>query len=251
MIKNRKPYIKKLGVISDFIVWNVDGKYIRKYIDPEFTNFGQHYKYYFIPSNEFWIDKEFGKHSETKYFVDHMLVENRLMAEGKSYAEAIDMGDKVEKRERKKALIIERKKENFPRKKKILDRIHLKLLKKYSSKYLKVWVVEGNLVRDKFRIDFTEGGHDKVYSFVPANEVWLDDDLSQKERKFILLHELHERYLMCLGWIYDSDKFNEKKAAHRSASKIEYHCRHYPKELDKNLNKELKNNVRFNSKNIK
>lgn len=248
MIKSRKPYIKKLGKFSGFTVWSVDGNYIRKYIDMDFTNFAQHYRFPFIPADEFWIDKEFGKHSETKYFVDHMLVENRLMSEGKSYSEAIDVADKVERRERRKALMLERKNGNGSKRKKIIDRIRLRLLKQYSGKYLKVWVVDGNLVRDKFRVEFTEGGHDKVYDFVPVNEVWLDDDLSQKERKFVLLHELHERYLMCKGWIYDSNKLNERKSAHRSATKIEYHCRHYPKDLDKNLKKELKKNVKFNSK---
>ena len=39
-------------------VWVVDGEYIRTYVDEEFTNFGQHYRFPYIPENEFWLDRE-------------------------------------------------------------------------------------------------------------------------------------------------------------------------------------------------
>ena len=56
-----------------------------------------------------------------------------------------------------------------------------------------VWIVNGRLVRSVFDIDFTAGGHDHVYEFVPRGEVWIDDAIVEKERGFVLLHELHER----------------------------------------------------------
>jgi hypothetical protein len=90
--------------------------------------------------------------------------------------------------------------------------------------------VNGRLVRSVFDIDYTEGGHDYVYEFVPANEVWIDDAVEEPERPFVLLHELHERNLMAKGWPYSK--------AHADSSRIEYRCRHYPDELHDALAKE-------------
>jgi hypothetical protein len=83
-----------------------------------------------------------------------------------------------------------------------------------------------------FFIDFTEGGHDKVYGFIPEGEIWIEEDLNPKERDFVFLHELHERNLMSKGMDYDS--------AHKSSSKIEYKCRKNPKKLKSAINKEFR-----------
>lgn len=224
----KKPYLKKRRKVAGFTIWIVDGRYVRGSIDEEFTNFGQHFRFRFIPENEFWIDKEHGDGDEERYFIEHMLAENRFMAAGMTWKKANEKADMIEKRERNKSEALK-----TVNKKNVLEKIHKKLLKKY-SKRIKVWVVNGMLVRDLYFTDFTEGGHDKVYSFVPEKEVWLDDDLSLREMKFVLLHELHERYLMCKGWKYNK--------AHKDSSEIEYYCRHHPKELDKKLKIEVKRN---------
>ena len=65
-----KPYVRKLDQIEEIAVWIVDGVYIRKNIDEEFTNFGQHYRFRFIPMREFWIDQEHGP-GEQQFFIDH------------------------------------------------------------------------------------------------------------------------------------------------------------------------------------
>jgi hypothetical protein len=100
--------------------------------------------------------------------------------------------------------------------------VHKKLWKKLENG-VSVWIVSGRLVRSVFDIDFTAGGHDKVYEFVPENEVWIDDDIVEIERGYVLLHELHERNRMIKGWTYNK--------AHAESSKMEYHCRHHPDEL--------------------
>jgi|SRR3989344_7602819 len=223
----KKPYIKRFCKISVFNVFIVDGNYIRKNINEEFTNFGQSYRFNFIPKNEFWIDKE-STPGEEKYFIDHLLVEHRLMKEGMSYKKAIEKADLVEKRERNKYEHL-----NNIKKRNIIKNIHKKKLKQY-SKNVSVWIINGKLVRDLYCIDFTEGGHDKVYHFIPEKEIWIDDDISPKERKFILIHELHERYLMSKGLNYDK--------AHRSSSNLEYFCRHHPSKLSKRLRIELNKN---------
>ncbi len=66
----------------------------------------------------------------------------------------------------------------------MIDGIRVKFLKSYSRK-VKVWIVDGEAVRDLFFIDFTEGGYDKVYPFIPSGEIWIDDDVFPRERKFI------------------------------------------------------------------
>jgi len=226
----KKPYIKKLDKVGPITVWIVDGQTVRKSMDEEFTNFGQHYRFPFIPKYEFWIDREFGP-GEQQFFIDHLLVERRLMASGMTYDRALERADAIERKERSKTELI--REISGLRKPGIVESIHKRLLKKY-SRQVRVWVVSGELVRGLFFIDFTEGGHDKVYHFVPAREVWLDDDLSPRERRYVLLHELHERQLMVQGWTYGR--------AHRDASKVEYYCRSHPGELEASLRREIQRN---------
>ncbi len=227
-----KPYVRKIETVADFDVWFVDGQYIREKIDEEFTNFGQHYRFRFIPTHEFWIDQE-RTPGEEHFFVDHLLLENRLMAGGMGYDPALERADRAELKERHKVDFIKKGLRPGLSRAEVLAKVHKKKLEAY-SRHLGVWVVDGQVVRDEYFIDYTEGGHDKVYGFIPAREVWLDDDLEPGERKFVLLHEVHERYLMSQG-----EKYFQ---AHRSASNIEYHCRHHPQELDKRLAEELAKN---------
>jgi hypothetical protein len=229
-----KPYLQKIDTISNFDVYFVDGKYIRDHIDEEFTNFGQHLRFRFIPAHEFWIDHE-RTPGEEEFFIHHMLIENRLMAEGYPYDDALAKADKAELKERRKVDFIKTKIQPRLNKKDYLPRVHKQLLEKYSGGSVKVWIVDGELVRDLFFIDYTEGGHDKVYPFVPPGEVWLDDDLQPSELKYVLLHELHERHLMAQGWDYNK--------AHRSSSHIEYSCRHHPQELEQKLREEIAKNL--------
>jgi hypothetical protein len=229
----KKPYIKKFGKISNFNVWIVDGKYVRDNIDEEFTNYGQHSRFNFVPMNEFWIDRE-RKPGEEKYYIDSMLVMNRLMSKGVPHDEAVKKADEVERRERAKSSLMKKEIEVKKQEEKLLKIIHKRVLKEFSTEKIKVWIVNGEAVRNLFFLDFTEGGHEFVYAFVPKGEVWIDDDIGKEEIKFVLLHEMHERKLMEGGMKYDD--------AHKSSSEIEYYCRKHLKELDKNLKKEIKKN---------
>jgi hypothetical protein len=227
----KKAYIKKFSEISGFKVWIVNGKYIRSNLDEEFTNFGQHYGFRFIPKNEFWIDRERSP-GEEKYFIETMLVMNRLMEKGMGEKEAAKIADRIERRERSKSKLMKKEIKIKKTKGDVIKTVYKNLIKRYSTKRLKIWLVKGEVVRDLFFLDFTEGGHDKVYSFIPENEVWIDDDLGLEERRFVILHELHERNLMSLGMKYDK--------AHKSSSEIEYYCRKHPKMTEKFIKKELK-----------
>lgn len=231
MKKVAKPYIKQVETIGNYTVWIVDGPYIRQHIDEEFTSCGQHFRFNFIPLNELWIDKE-RVPGEQEFYIQHLLIEHTLMSQNVSYEKALEKADRAEKKERNKIDFIQK---NIQVNNKIekLSLIYKELLKSY-SKYVEVWVVSGRYVRDLFFIDFTEGGHDKVYKFIPHRQVWIDDDVELLERKFIILHELHERQLMAKGSNYAD--------AHAAASRLEFYCRNNRAELQKHLNEAIKQN---------
>jgi hypothetical protein len=222
--KLKLPYLEKIDERGNLQVWIVDGSYVRSHIDEEFTNFGQHYSFHFIPKNEIWIEQE-TKTDERRFFIDHLLVEHRLMSQGVGYNEALEEADKIERRERRRAGDVRRlthRGEQLPNGKEVHQRLWKKL-----ENGVSVWIVNGRLVRSVFDIDFTEGGHDYVYEFVPENEVWIDDAIEEKERGYVLLHELHERNRMTSGWSYNK--------AHAESSRVEYRSRHHPDELHEAL----------------
>ncbi len=223
----KPPYLTKVESRGDLAVWIVDGAYIRGRIDEEFTNFGQHYRYPYIPEYELWIDRE-ASNDERAFFIDHLLVERRLMAKGVPYLEALTKADLAERAERRRAGDVRRATRNG---KQLPDpaTVHKELWKKLEDG-VSVWIVSGRKVRSVYDIDFTAGGHEHVYEFVPQGEVWIDDDIAEPERGFVLLHELHERNLMAKGMPY--------QAAHADSSRIEVRCRHHPDELHDALGKE-------------
>ncbi|MEK6760369.1 MAG: hypothetical protein AABX93_00420 [Nanoarchaeota archaeon] len=223
----KKPYFKKIMKISDFNVWLVDGNYIRGKICEDFVNMGQPALFKFIPKNEFWIAKE-ANSGEENFYAHHLLIENRLMKKGMSYDKAWLIAASAEKRERMKSKLSKKLQKIKSDKKIVSNNIHKKILEKIGE--LRIWLVNGEAVRDKFRIDFAGGGHDKVYSFIPRNEIWIDDDLSNNERKFIIIHELKERKLMSKGRKYYD--------AHYVATELEDIARKKPskvKRIMKNL----------------
>lgn len=214
------PYLRKLDERGGLTVWEVDGGYVRTHLDEEFTNFGQHYRFQFIPKDELWLDRE-GDPDEQSFFVEHLLVESRLMAKGMPYEKAIVEADRVERKHRRRAGDIARLTQHGKRLPNG-EQAHKRLWKTLESG-VSVWIVDGRMVRSVFDIDFTAGGHDYVYEFVPDNEVWIDDDVEEEERGYVLLHELHERNLMAKNWPYSR--------AHHDSSRIEYYCRQHPDEL--------------------
>ena len=216
----KNAYLHKDEKRGDIQVWIMDGSYIRGHIDEEFTNFGQHYRYPYIPKKEFWIDEE-AEHDERIFFIDHLLVEYDLMSKGMSYEKAIVEADRAERKERRRAGDVAKATghgKQLPSAKSVHERLWKKL-----ENGVSVWVVNGRMVRSVFDIDFTAGGHDHVYEFVPEGEVWIDDAITEKERGFVLLHELHERNRMSEGLPYSH--------AHAESSHIEFQCRHHPDEL--------------------
>ncbi|MBN2042768.1 MAG: hypothetical protein JW754_03100 [Candidatus Aenigmarchaeota archaeon] len=227
--KGGKPYIRKICSISRINVWLVDGEHIRSNICEDFVNYAHHYQLTFIPKNEFWI-AEGTDEDEMRYYIDRMLTEYRLITGGMKYKEASYNAAIFEKRERAKSEIMKKLTVSGKDRKDLIKMVHKKKLKIYSNG-VSVWLVDGELVRSLFYLDYGGGGHDRVYHFIPRNEIWIDDDIPINERKFIILHELHERNLMSRGMNY--------AAGHKSATEKEDHYRHYPKGIQKAIRKEM------------
>lgn len=83
----------------------------------------------------------------------------------------------------------------------IIAKIHKEFLKEY-SKNVKVWIVNGELVRSLFFLD---------------QQVHIQNGIVKEDQNF--------------SKIYDS--------AHRSASRLEYFCRHHLEKLDEKLTAEI------------
>ena len=185
----RPPYIKPAGTRNGLAIWIVDGALIRDSLDIEFSNFGQHDAFEFIPRDELWLDREAAP-DEQKFFVDHLVLERSLMDRGVPYDSALEVADRREIAERDSAGDVAkvRGEDGMPDP----ERVHISRWRTLASG-LTVWIVDGRLVRSAFDVDFTEGGHDHVYEFVPPQEVWIDNDVVTDERPFVLYHELHEQ----------------------------------------------------------
>jgi hypothetical protein len=143
------------------------------------------------------------------------------MAKGMPYEKALVEADRTERKERRRAGDVAkatRRGQQLPDG----SAAHERLWKKLENG-VSVWIANGRFVRSVFDIDFTAGGHDHVYEFVPTGEVWIDDAITEKERGFVLLHELHERNRMEDGVPYSK--------AHAESSRKEFWCRHHPDEL--------------------
>lgn len=60
---------------------------------------------------------------------------------------------------------------------------------------VRIFLVDGNKVRNHMLINFTMGGHHYVYNRIPEDEIWIDDH-NYDERAAVVEHEAHERKLM-------------------------------------------------------
>lgn len=255
--ERKKVYMKKIGVFSGYKVYYVNGYWIRNHIDRDFPNYGVNRNFVFIPGDEIWIDYENGGKKEARFYIDMFLAMEKAHSEGKTHERAVEIANKVEMREREKSKIVARWKK-IAVNDKILKKIHKKrIMAKYTNQ-LKIWMVRGDVVRDFFDVDFTAGGHEKVYPFVPQDEIWIDDDMYKKEIPYVLIHELHERYLMFNGWPYESlggqkifkraKDAGDKKSAHFAAEDLEFWTRKHPKSTQRILMREIKKNEKNSEK---
>jgi len=233
MRNNEHVYIKKIGEHEGLELWLVDGSAVRRDLDENFTEYEHHARYKFIPANEIWIEKETNE-DEWKYFLENIDLERKYMAEGLTLGEAVEKADKIEQRERRQSARIQKILDSHHQRKDALIKIHKQKLEKYSNDKVSVWLIDGEIVRALYMVEYSDGGHDLVYDFVPKNEVWIEEVLNPSDRKFIILHELHERFLMSQGKDYAH--------AHKGATIVEDHYRENPEGLDERIAEELAKN---------
>ncbi len=225
-------YLKKLDEQDGYAIWLVNGAMVRKELDENFVEYDYHGHFHFIPEKEFWIDDEMPE-KEYALYIKRLLKEVSFLKEGMTVAEAAHKADAFE----------ETLRQNGKRMQKILasqnqDTLRRTLKKEKLNEYsgtVSVWLVDGPLVRSVYMLGYAEGGHDVVYAWIPKNEIWLEESLKTEERAFIVLHELHERYLML------SQKMSYANA-HHGATIVEDHYRENRRGLEERIREEIKKN---------
>ena len=98
------------------------------------------------------------------------------------FKDFIDKGTKYNKDSRKDDKINLRK----------LQKKLYKTVKDKKESEMKVYLINGTYIRDKVCVDYTMGGHSYVYSFIPEDEIWLDNSMNKKDIDIVLQHELTE-----------------------------------------------------------
>lgn len=233
MRNNEGVYLKKIGDHGDLEVWLVDGSLVRRDLDENFTEYEHHARYKFIPANELWIEKDTNE-DEWKYFLENVDLERKYISEGMTLEEAVEKANGTEQKDRRRSPRIQKILDSHHARKEAVKKIHKEKLAEWSTDYLSVWRIDGEIVRALYLVDYADGGHDLVYDFVPKKEIWIEEVLDEKERKFILLHELHERFLMSQGKDYPH--------AHEGATIIEARFRKDPRGLEERMREELAKN---------
>jgi hypothetical protein len=207
--------IKQLDSKEGFKVFLVDAHKIRSTMDREFTTSGHHWSFKFIPESEIWIENT-TKPSDISGMVDDTIDKANYCKAGMSPTDAhYKVRAKKQREETKHSQV------RWPTKKPSTD-FHKKRLESFGR--VNIYLVDGDKVRKELDPDFTEGGHGRVYGYIPLDEIWIDDVTDDSERSFIILHELHEFNRMRAGLSYDE--------AHRESSTLERHVRDNPKTLD-------------------
>ena len=203
IVNIRKRFYRRYG---DYTVFVVDGEAVRDSRpegDEEFGEWSIHaYFPSLIPENEIWLEDDLPE-TEYPFVLANALTQLRRLGCGASKDAAYKAGNTAEQRLRQ-----------------MRDADLVKAGQIYVRQYVQigpitVWLVNGEVVRDRYYVPFIEGGNHGRYVWIPTSEVWLEYTMHPDELPFILVHECVERYLMLVhGWKYDR--------AHKFASNVEY-----------------------------
>jgi hypothetical protein len=205
------------GQKNGFDVWIVDGYKVRQNIYKEFLYGGNGQRYCHIPPGEIWIENGISC-EEYELTLAHELNERHLMAKfGWSYDKSHDSSLAIEVVMRYKFDSISRSHEaslhvvsptdwtNRKEIQKLPDSVKLTNIYRIPVGLrddLKVWIVDGYLVRKNIFPDFGFSGNDLVYHFIPPKEVWIDGQVSCEEMEYSISAEQMERKLMQQGKSY-------------------------------------------------
>jgi hypothetical protein len=107
-----------------------------------------------------------------------------------------------------------------------------------------IWIIDGNIVRQKIYKEFLYGGNEQRYQFNPKGEIWIDNAISCEEFDLTVAHEMNERHLMAkFGWKYIT--------AHDSSLSLELSIRQKNEEICRSHEALLKKVAVLDYENIK
>jgi hypothetical protein len=215
------PKLHKKRILShvDWTVCSVNGLAVRNVAQPdeEFGNFATTEDFSsLIPKGEIWISEKLAP-CEGSFFIANALARCKRQAKGAT-DKAYDEGIEVERALREKLNGVTFR-DGKPHKR-VPEAIYLQqyLVLPDSQGPVKVWIVDGNLVRSYYKTDYTQGGHGYVYPWVPRAEIWIEDGVDHRELRFVLCHEYLERRLM-------RDEGLDYDTAHDICSHLEFDLR--------------------------
>jgi hypothetical protein len=216
------PKLNKMRILShaDCTVYSVNAFSVRNFAQPheEFGNFAIQDDFPdLIPEGELWISEKLAP-KESTFFIANGLTQLRRLAAGASQERAYEDALVVERllREQLNGIAYRDGKPHQRVPEEIYLNYYLTLPDPQGP--VKVWLVDGNLVRSYYKTDYTEGGHGYVYPWVPRPEVWIEDGIDHREIPFIVSHEYVERRLM-------RDEGLDYDTAHTLAAKVEFDLR--------------------------
>ncbi len=236
-------YRLHMGMREGLNVWIVDGAVVRRDLYPAFLYGGNPQRYPFIPHHEIWIDNTIAA-EEFEYTVAHEFLERSLMArQGMSYENAHNRALELERAMRRADDSLARAHEQeLPRVSptdcdgvkeiaELPDSIVLHNIYRVSLGNrgdVSVWIVDGAAVRRDIYPDFGMSGNDLACHFIPANEIWIDGQISCEETEFSIATELYERELMAKGVRYDDAYQRAIMAIGASRKRAADSVRHQP-----------------------
>ena len=156
-----------------------------------------------IAKDEIWIDNSVTK-EEMPHILDGVMERIKNLRNGKSSSKSYENGLKADSNGRKHNVKI--KKEHY--------------VSLQDPKFkINVFFVSGNIIRSKYKTDFSQGGHGFVYDWIPKNEIWIESE-EREEVSPILAHEYVEMAMM-------RDLEMPYYDAHEIASKVEKYLREH------------------------
>jgi hypothetical protein len=211
------------GEREGFKIWIVDGPKVREKIFAEFLFGGNPERYIFNPEGEIWVDNSITS-EELETTIAHEINERNLMYKyGMTYFDAHDSSLSIEVKMRNEFFGSAKSHESsvpmvsptdFDSTQEIETLPELVTLKNIYRQYigerngLNIWIVDGVNIRRDIYPDFGFSGNDLAYHFIPANEIWIDAQISCEELPFSIELEIKERELLSKGKNYD-DSYTE------------------------------------------
>ena len=195
---------KLIGRFGDISIYRVNGEQVRSISNglEEFNESASNAIINEIPKNEGWVENTISK--EELPFVVFGLVSGMLFGD-------YDAGELAEKAERYKTSPSQDGAAGIPDPNTYIQKLG-------DIFGVKFYLIDANVVRNQYKVDFALGGNNGPYDWVPRDEIWLDAAIHPSEMPYIALHEFYERHRMLQNGL-------DYSKAHAAASAVEWKAR--------------------------